>query len=70
MSHEPNIQVSDRVWPTTTILNEIDWCEKRIQELQPKLLKKPSTQREINDLLRQIEDKKKVLKYRSEAIHT
>jgi hypothetical protein len=41
VSHEPNIQVSDRVWPTTTILNEIDWCEKRIQELQPKLLKNP-----------------------------
>jgi hypothetical protein len=33
-------------------------------------IEKPSTQREINDLLRQIEDKKKVLKYRSEAIHT
>jgi hypothetical protein len=62
MSTEPTVNIPS--WPTSSILHEIEWCEKRIELLQPKLLRKPRTKREINDLLRQIEDKRKVLRFR------
>lgn len=67
MSHEPNVNISESIWPSHQIRQEIKWCEARIESLQPKFQRRPSTQREINDLLRQIEDKRKVLRYRGDA---
>jgi hypothetical protein len=65
MSTPQRVDVSESVWPDSTILHEIDWCERRICVLQLELQRKPSKIREINDLKRQIEDKKSVLAYRS-----
>lgn len=67
MSTEPSLNIPESIWPTSQIFHEIKWCENKIQSLQLKLLRKPSTQREINDLLRQIEDKRKVLRFREGA---
>jgi hypothetical protein len=59
-----NVNISTAVWPDSTILHEIDWCERRICALQIELQRKPSKIHEINDLKRQIADKKSVLDYR------
>jgi hypothetical protein len=42
--------------------HEIRWLENKIEELQPKLQKRPRTIREINDLKRQIVDRQLIIK--------
>lgn len=48
--------------------HEIKWIENRIESLQTKLLKKPRTIREINDLKRQIADRELILKTYREQV--
>ena len=64
MSTPMRVDVSADVWPDSTILHEIDWCERRICTLQLELQRKPSRIHKINDLKRQIADRKSVLDYR------
>jgi hypothetical protein len=58
------LDVSESVWPTSTILHEIEWCANRIATLEPMLSRKPSKKWEIADLRRQIKDKRAVIDYR------
>lgn len=69
MSTPQRVDVSESVWPNSQVLHEIKWCEDRIELLLLNLQRKPSTIKQINDLRRQIEDKRKVLQYRLESNH-
>ena len=68
MSTPCRVDISASIWPTSNILAEIKWCEAKIASLQPALARRPRVQRQINDWLRQIEDKKRVLQFRGLSV--
>ncbi len=55
-------------WTTSQIFHEIAWSENKIGSLQEKLKRRPRTQREINDLQRQIDDRKAILRLRGLSV--
>ena len=64
MSTPCRVDVSANVWSDSRIIREIDWCRKRIENLENEVARRPRKNREIKDLLRQIGDKDLVLEYR------
>ena len=64
MSTIQRVDVSESVWPDSQILSEIAWCERKIEQLNKDIERRPRVIRQINDLFRQIRDKESVLEFR------
>jgi hypothetical protein len=49
-------------YPISQVLHEISWLEQEIRRVEDLMKKRPSKQRHWNDLQRQLQDRKDILK--------
>jgi hypothetical protein len=60
MSTSCKLTISE-TYPRSQVLHEISWLNQEIEKVKEQMKKRPSKQRHLNDLLRQLKDKEEIL---------